>query len=85
MRRIFLSWKFDFFHLSMGFLSALIVTFFNYTIRNHFYKSEEKENQRKLNIIKFVFMYVPWLFYEIFISSIHVALVIINPKKHLDR
>lgn len=72
---IVLSGKFDFFHLSMGVLSCLIVTY----VSADLLFSDPKPGQLYLFWIRFV-LYIPWLLYQVFLASIRLLYLSFHPK-----
>jgi multicomponent Na+:H+ antiporter subunit E len=82
---LFLHWilwsgKFDAFHLSLGVISCALVTFLShdlYMVRKKF--------SPKIIVEAFRFIkYVPWLFYQIVMSNIHVASLVLSPGMPID-
>lgn len=72
---ILLSGKFDLFHLSLGALCCLLVSFLTHDLL--FEKKDEKN--RLATAARFV-LYLPWLFYQIFKANLHVAYVCLHPR-----
>lgn len=78
---VLLSGKFDAFHLSLGILSSLIVSFISADLLF--------ENQIKKGLFPQTwrfFKYTFWLLYQIIIANIQVAFLALHPKMkdHLD-
>ena len=72
---ILLSGKFDLFHLTLGVISSALVSFlsadlfmYNPQSRSHF-----KTGLRFL-------LYLPWLLYQILLSTLHVTFLALHPK-----
>jgi len=72
---ILLSGKFDLFHLTLGVLSSALVAFLSSDILMH----DTKKNDR-LTVAFRLIAYIPWLLYQIVLSTIHVALLALHPK-----
>ncbi len=74
---IFLSGRFDLFHLSLGFVSCALVSglsgdliFSGKVGRNHFSQ-----------LLRFL-RYLPWLFYQIVLANLYVAYLALHPKSY---
>ncbi|MCX8029984.1 MAG: Na+/H+ antiporter subunit E [Thermodesulfovibrionales bacterium] len=70
----------DLFHLSLGVISCLIVTFMSHDLlfkRKTFKWSDISEAFR-------FFAYIPWLLYQIILSNIHVAKIVLKPEMPID-
>ena len=74
---VMLSGMFDPFHLSLGVVSCLLIAQFSSHLLFH-------ERQVGLNLRQVVglLLYQPWLFWEITLSSIQVAYLVLHPKMH---
>jgi multicomponent Na+:H+ antiporter subunit E len=72
---ILLSGKFDPFHLTLGVLSSALVAFLSSDILMH----DTKKNDR-LEVAFRLISYIPWLIYQIVLSTIHVAFLALHPK-----
>lgn len=72
---ILLSGKFDLFHLTLGVISSALVSLLSADILMH----ESGKSVRLSTGIRFI-AYVPWLLYQIVISTIHVAFLALHPK-----
>jgi len=72
---ILLSGKFDLFHLTLGVLSSALVAFLSSDILMH----DTKKNDRLAVAFRLI-SYIPWLLYQIVLSTIHVALLALHPK-----
>ena len=74
------SGKFDAFHLTLGVIACLIVTYTTHDLlfeRKKFLFKDVREVIRLLT-------YIPWLIYQIILSNIHVASLVLNPKMPID-
>ena len=72
---ILLSGKFDLFHLTLGVISSALVSFlsadlfmYNPQSRSHFTTG-----------LRFL-LYLPWLLYQILLSTLHVTFLALHPK-----
>ena len=82
---LFLHWvlwsgKFDAFHLSLGVISCALVTFMSYDL---YFKRKKFSSKIIVEAIRFI-KYIPWLFYQIVLSNIHVASLVLSPKMPID-
>jgi multicomponent Na+:H+ antiporter subunit E len=72
---ILLSGKFDLFHLTLGVISSGLVSFLSADILMH----ESGRSDRLSRGFRFI-SYIPWLLYQIVLSTIHVAFLALHPK-----
>jgi multicomponent Na+:H+ antiporter subunit E len=72
---IFLSGRFDLFHLSLGILCCTLVAYMSHDL---LFKDIRAKN-RHIEIIR-IFKYIPWLFYQIVLANIHVSYLALHPK-----
>ncbi len=72
---IVLSGKFDLFHLTLGVLASLLVTYLSHDL---LIQQGEKRG-RQAEIGRFV-LYVPWILVEIFKATLHVVRVALHPR-----
>ena len=82
---LFLNWviwsgKFDAFHLSLGVISCALVTFMSHDLFLERKKLSPKIIVESIRFIK----YVPWLLYQIVLSNIHVASLVLSPRMPID-
>lgn len=82
---LFLNWmiwsgKFDAFHLSLGGISCLLVT---YTTHDLLFKRTKFSFKDGIEVIRLL-TYIPWLLYQIVLANIHVAYLVLNPKMPID-
>jgi multicomponent Na+:H+ antiporter subunit E len=89
---LLMSGHYDFFHISMGVLSALAVVLLHLRLRKYYVFEEEMEDAKarmkdvypvRLRFGR-VFFYIPWLIWQIVIASLQVAAVVLNPKMPID-
>ena len=71
---IMLSGKFDLFHLTLGVLSSALVSFLSADLLMF------KEGKNRLATGVRFLMYLPWLLYQIFLSTLHVTFLALHPK-----
>ena len=72
---ILLSGKFDLFHLTLGVISSGLVAMISSDILMH-----DSKIKNKMGIaIRFI-SYIPWLLYQIALSTLHVSFLALHPK-----
>ncbi|KPK00699.1 MAG: hypothetical protein AMJ60_00115 [Desulfobacterales bacterium SG8_35] len=76
---ILLSGKFDLFHLTLGILSSGLVSWLSTDILMH----DSGKDDRLRTGFRFI-SYIPWLLYQIVLSTLHVAFLALHPKM-IDR
>jgi multicomponent Na+:H+ antiporter subunit E len=80
---VLLSGQFDAFHLTLGALCCLFVSFFSHDLlfqKKHDLPFQEKPARAWLvTVFRFV-LYLPWLFYQIFRANLHVAWLALHPR-----
>jgi len=78
---ILLSGKFDLFHLTLGILSSALVALLSSDILMH----DPGKRDRLAITFRFI-CYVPWLLYQIVLSTFHVAFLALHPRMrdHID-
>ncbi|MFC1513175.1 Na+/H+ antiporter subunit E [Thermodesulfobacteriota bacterium] len=72
-----LSGKFDVFHLTLGVLSSLLVSFMSADLLFH---DQSKSDSRRMRELGRFIAYLPWLGKEIVLSTIHVAYLALHPR-----
>lgn len=72
---VLLSGMFDAFHLSLGVVSCLLVTWFSHDLL--FYGEKKRYWLRGLLGIA---LYVPWLFWQILLANLQVAYIVLHPR-----
>jgi len=82
---LYLNWilwsgKFDAFHLLLGVISSALVTFMSHDLFLNRKKISPKIIVETIRFIK----YVPWLLYQIILSNIHVASLVLSPRMPID-
>lgn len=69
-----LSGKFDLFHLTLGVLSSALVSFLSADLLMF------KEGKNRLVTGVRFLMYLPWLLYQIVLSTMHVTFLALHPR-----
>jgi multicomponent Na+:H+ antiporter subunit E len=72
---VLLSGMFDVFHLTLGVISCLLVSFFSHDLL--FYGNPGKSWLKNMLGILF---YIPWLFYHIWLASLEIAYIVLHPR-----
>jgi multicomponent Na+:H+ antiporter subunit E len=72
---ILLSGKFDLFHLVLGILSSALVSFLSADI----FMYNPKASHRLAIGFRFL-LYLPWLLYQIVLSTLHVTILALHPR-----
>jgi len=73
---------FDAWHLSLGVISCILVTYMSHDLLF----GREKLSTKNIAIAIRFTKYLPWLFYQIILSNIHIARLALHPKMydHID-
>jgi multicomponent Na+:H+ antiporter subunit E len=71
---ILLSGKFDLFHLTLGVLSSALVSFLSADL----FMYDQGKNRLSTGF-RFL-LYIPWLLYQIVLSTLHVTFLALHPK-----
>jgi multicomponent Na+:H+ antiporter subunit E len=71
---ILLSGKFDLFHLTLGVISSALVSFLSADL----FMYDEGKNRLSTGF-RFL-LYLPWLLYQILLSTLHVTFLALHPK-----
>ena len=82
---LFLNWviwsgMFDAFHLSLGVISCLLVIYMSHDI---LFTREKFTSKHLIEVIRFI-KYIPWLLYQIVLSNIYVARLVMSPKMPIE-
>lgn len=82
---LFLNWviwsgMFDAFHLALGVISCMIVT---YTTHDILFTREKFSYKHIIEVWRFI-KYIPWLLWQIVLSNIHVAALVLSPKMPIE-
>jgi multicomponent Na+:H+ antiporter subunit E len=72
---ILLSGKFDLFHLTLGVISSGLVSFMSADL----FMYDPKSKSRLATGFRFL-LYLPWLLYQIVLSTLHVGFLAMHPK-----
>lgn len=75
---LLLSGHYDFFHIALGVCSIVLVLWLHHKLMAHRFYPDESEVQ-SLHFGKFL-LYIPWLLWQIVLSSLQVAYVILSPQ-----
>jgi multicomponent Na+:H+ antiporter subunit E len=67
---------FDLFHLSLGVISCVLVT---YLSQDLLFERENFSHRDIIKAIRFI-KYIPWLLYQIVLANIHVAYLSLHPR-----
>lgn len=70
----------DAFHLSLGVISCGIVTAMSHDLLFQRQKFALRDITEAFRLI----FYIPWLMYQIILSNIHVAKIVLNPEMPID-
>lgn len=76
---LIMSGKFDLIHILMGVLCVGFVLALNYPLRRHRYFEDDVDLIKQLRLGRLV-LYLPWLLYQIILSAVQVARVILSPR-----
>jgi multicomponent Na+:H+ antiporter subunit E len=71
---ILLSGKFDLFHLTLGVISSALVSF----ISTDLFMYEQGKNRLSTGL--HFLLYLPWLLYQIVLSTLHVTFLALHPR-----
>jgi multicomponent Na+:H+ antiporter subunit E len=71
---ILLSGKFDPFHLTLGVISSALVSFLSADLLMY------KQGKNRLSTGVRFLLYLPWLLYQIVLSTLHVTFLALHPK-----
>ncbi len=72
---VLLSGRFDRFHLGMGVISCLIISFYS----SDLFFSSTHLKKIPMQWLRFL-VYIPWLLYQVFIANIHVMYLVFHPR-----
>ncbi len=72
---LMLSGRFDLFHIVLGIISCLLVSYFSWDLLF----SSLAVKRIPTTLPKFT-MYIPWLLYQVFLANIHVMYLVFHPK-----
>lgn len=78
-----MSGHYDLMHVSFGIFSVILVLLINHPIRKHLFSLGEHPAALKLSLVRLTY-YVPWLLWQIVVSSLQVAYVVLHPKCPID-
>ncbi|MBN2426813.1 MAG: Na+/H+ antiporter subunit E [Deltaproteobacteria bacterium] len=72
---VLLSGMFDAFHLTLGVVSCLLVS-----LASHDFMFYGRPGKAWGKNMLGLFLYLPWLFYQIFLASIEIAYIVLHPR-----
>ena len=76
---LLLSGKYDYFHLILGVICSLIVSYFTHDLLF----ANVRVGDARVIFFRFI-TYIPWLIAQIVSSNLHVASVVMRPKKEIN-
>lgn len=79
---VLLSGMYDLFHFSLGVVSIIFVMLINTRVLGIEFYSHEKSRA----VLRYhrLFVYIPWLVWQIVVSSVEVAVIILSPKMPIN-
>ena len=80
---LIMSGHYDLMHVSFGIFSVILVLLIHHSIRKHLYTLGERSEALRLRPGRLAY-YVPWLLWQIIISSLQLAYVVLHPKCPVD-
>jgi multicomponent Na+:H+ antiporter subunit E len=82
---LLLSGLYDLMHISFGVFSVILVMFMNYPLRRRLFAMEEERSATlSFSRLQRLSFYIPWLLWQIIVSSIQVAYVVLHPRCPID-
>jgi len=78
-----LSGKYDWFHISLGVVSAFIVTVLQLRINKYLYYQKKIASENSLSWSRLL-LYIPWLIWQIILASLQVAYVVLHPRMPIN-
>ncbi len=80
---LILSGKYDWLHISLGVFSAFLVTVIQLRINRYLYYQKNIADEHSLSWSR-LFLYVPWLIWQIILASLQVAYVVLHPRMPIN-
>jgi multicomponent Na+:H+ antiporter subunit E len=80
---LLMSGHYDVFHISMGILSSAIVVLLNARLNKHYFLIENAGGYTPIRLGR-VFLYIPWLIWQIVLASLQVARIVLDPRRPVD-
>lgn len=80
---LLLSGHYDVMHISFGVFSVSVIMLLHYPLRKRLFDQEVANETQKLCIVR-LFLYIPWLLWQIVVASLQVASVVLNPRCPID-
>jgi multicomponent Na+:H+ antiporter subunit E len=74
-----MSGYYDLIHLSMGAFSVALVLFTNYKLKTHRFFKDDMSDLKELRF-HMAFAYIFWLLWQMIMSGLHVAKILISPQ-----
>ena len=82
---LLLSGHYDLMHISLGVFSVFLVMLMNYPLRRRLFAMEEERSATlSFSRLQRLSFYIPWLLWQIIVSSIQVAYVVLHPRCPID-
>ena len=80
---LLLSGKYDWFHVSLGFASAFVVTVLQFRINKYLYYQIKIANENSLSWSRLL-IYIPWLIWQVILASLQVAYIVLHPRMPIN-
>lgn len=82
---LLLSGLYDAMHISFGVFSVILVMLMNYPLRRRLFAMEEERSATlSFSRLQRLSFYIPWLIWQIIVSSVQVAYVVLHPRCPID-
>lgn len=82
---LLLSGLYDLMHISFGVFSVILVMLMNYPLRRRLFAMEEERSATlSFSRLQRLSLYIPWLLWQIIVSSVQVAYVVLHPRCPID-
>lgn len=81
---LLLSGHYDLMHISFGIFSVSLVMFINYPLRKQLLMIEKRSATLSFSRLQGLSFYIPWLLWQIVVSSVQVAYVVLHPRCPID-
>lgn len=82
---LLLSGHYDLMHISFGVFSVILVMLMNYPLRRRLFAMEEERSAAlSFSRLQRLSFYIPWLLWQIVVSSVQVAYVVLHPRCPID-
>lgn len=80
---LILSGHYDFIHIAYGVCCVAFVVWFNARLRHIALPGGEACGESRIRIGALL-LYIPWLIWQIYLSAVHVAKVVLSPRMPID-